>query len=424
MENDRPQAESAGKDGRLGIIVFILVVDIIARYCGTSLPVFADRLRSYFQLDYGGLGMLLSAGAVGGLVSVVLVGLLSQLWGVRRLLIVTLWGVGVSYLLLGLGRNLVWFSAGLVLLGLFLAPLAICVPAFLIKTYPALKRRMLTVSLISSAVPGALFPLFAQYLLRTAGADGSNASFAKLFHIPLLVCCIGVLLSPLLLTTLASKPGGNGANEGATRRIRWRDLTRASTLGIFVLMGLHASADEGVAKWFPMLLESQQTHLPLSPGLVLSLYSVAYVVSRLALAALPEGYLQRLLLVLPGPVGGLLLILGVWSGNLVLMCIALPLGGLFWSLEYPVILTEVAHRAGDEFPSWYAAAMLVFQVMAVGCVNLVGQLGQATGDLRIGISVAAGGFILFGIASYFSRLGRGPAGGAAVEGTINEPVEN
>ncbi len=421
MENDRPQAEGDGKDGRLGLIIFILAVDIIARYCGTSLPVFADRVRSYFQLDYGGLGMLLSAGAVGGLVSLVLVGLMSQLWGVRRLLIATLWGVGVSYLLLGLGRNLPLFSAGLILLGLFMAPLAISVPAFLIKTYPALKRRMLTVSLISGSLPGALFPLFAQYLLGSVGADGSNRSFAKLLHIPLLICGTGVVLAASLLSALARNSRGNANNDQVTRRIRWRDLTRASTLGIFVLMGLHAAADGGVASWIPMLLESQQTHLPLAPGLVLSLYSVAYVISRLALAALPEGYLQRLLLVLPGPVGGILFIFGVWSGNLLFMCIALPLGGLFWSLEYPVILTEVAHRAGDEFPSWYAAAMLVFQVMSVGCVNLVGQLGQATGDLRIGISVAAAGFILFGIASYFSSLGRDADSRA--EERIEQPLE-
>ncbi len=424
MDNNGPEAAKVANDGRLGLIILILAAAILAAYCGTTLPVLADRLRSYFSLEYGGLGMLLSAGAVGGLVAVVLVGLIAQLWDVRQLLMGILSGIGLSYLLLGLGRNLAAFSTGLVLLGLFMAALSISVPAFLIKSYPALKRRMLTVSMISSAVPGALFPLLAQYLLGSVGADGTNASFARLLHIPLLICGIGVLVSPVVLAALGGNPTMNRQNERAARRIRWRDLTRVSTLGIFVLMGLHASADEGVAKWFPMLLESQGRALPLAPGLVLSLYSVAYFVSRLVLAALPEGYLQRLLLVLPGPVGGLLLILGVWSGNLLLMCLALPLGGLFWSLEYPVVLTEVAHRAGDEFPSWYAAAMLVFQAMGVVCVNLVGQLGQATGDLRIGISAAAAGFILFGIGSYFSSLGRDGPPLAPLEDKTSAPIRD
>jgi len=410
MQDNQAQAASAAKDARLGITISVLATTIIASYTAGAMPVFADGLQKHFGLDYGQLGMLLAVGTVGSLISLVLVGPLTQLWGLRRVLFVALWGSGIGYLLLGVSRSLFLFAPALLFLALFSASLGISVPAFLVRIYPALRRRMLTVSLLSSAIPGLLYPLLAQYLLGIVTSDGTGRSFAWVLHIPFLVVGCAVAIMPLwLLAMLRGTPEAADARE--TGRIHWHTLTRPSTLGIFVLMGFHASADGGLCTWYPKMMGTQIGRLPLAPGTVMSLMAAAYLLSRSTLALAPEGVLQRALLVLPGPIGTALLLTGLWSGHPLLLCICLPLGALFWSLEWPAMLSELASRAGEDFASWLAAALIVCGVMNAGVINMVGQLGQVTGDLRVGLTVASLGFVIFGAGSYFAGLGRHTAQG-------------
>lgn len=403
MENHEARAAADGRYGRTGITAILLAFTVIAAYGSGVIAVFLDNIQAHFGLDYAQLGLFLTLGTAGSLVSLSLIGPLSQTLGLRRLLLISFGGVGCAFLVLGLGRPFMFFCAGLLLLGVFRTSVGTCVPAYLVRIYPELKRRMLSVSLVSGSIPGIAYPLVAQYLLTTVAAGRHD--FAWVLHTPFLVCGVIVLLMPISLRGVLPKTPVPADGKG-TGRISWRAFTRPRALGLFLLMGIHAGADGSLCSWYPKLMHAQDMQLPLAPGTVLALMSVAYMVSRLGLALLPEKYLQRLLLVLPGPLGAALLLIGVWSGDPVLICVCYPVGAFFWSLEYPALLSEMADRAGDHFASWLAAGFLACALFNAGAVNLIGQIGQFTGDLRLGVSAAVLGFAFFGLGSYLSGLGR------------------
>ncbi len=403
MDNDEARAAADGRYGRSGITAILLAFAVIATYGTGVIAVFLDGIQAHFGLDYAQLGLFLTLGTAGSLASLTLIGPLSQTLGLRRLLLISFGGVALAFLVLGLGRSLMLFCAGLLLLGIFRTSMSTCVPAYLVRIYPELKRRMLSVSLVSGSIPGIAYPLLAQYLLTTVTADRHD--FAWVLHVPFLTCGVIVLLMPLSLRGVLPKTPVPADGKG-TGRISWRAFTRPRALGLFLLLAVHASADGSLCSWYPKFMHAQQLPLPLSPGVVLSLMSVAYMLSRLGLAFLPEKYLQRLLLVVPGPLGAGLVLIGIWSGDPLLICVCYPLGAFFWSLEYPPLLSEMADRAGDHFASWLAAGFLMCALFQAAAVNLIAQIGQTTGDLRLGVSAAVLGFALFGLGSYLSGLGK------------------
>ncbi|MFW5866780.1 MAG: MFS transporter, partial [Armatimonadota bacterium] len=286
----------------------------------------------------------------------------------------------------------------------FGAAKAVSLPTFLICLYPAFRRRMVTISLISLAVPGIVLPILAERLL--AMADAGTLAFPMALHLPFLIGG-ALLVAGQFLLSFAGVAGEEEPEAGADRpQFKLRSVLTAPALLIILMATLHAGADNAVYGWLPKFLRSEWDTLPIGTGVMLGLYSAAYAISRLGLAALPEGWGQRAFLVLPGPIGGILLIAAIWFGGPLMVALAYPLAALFISVEYPTLLAEIRESSPARFSAIYGASIWTTSLLTILNVNLIGQVGQRTGDLRLGLTIAALGFIAFGAIAYFTGLGR------------------
>jgi len=380
-----------------------LTLAAAATYAFVAFPVYAHDAQQYFDISEARLGFLLSSGAIGSLFSLLLVGPATERLGPRRMLQCCLAGTGIAFLVAGLGRSLLVFQLGLVLAGFFGAAQAVSLPTFLICLYPDVRRRMVTIGLISLAVPGIVLPILAERLL--AMVDANTLDFATALHGPFLIGGMVLVVGQFLLSFAGA--AGEEESEAAEDRpkFRLRSVLTASAMLIILMATLHAGADNAIYGWLPKFMESEWQTLPIGTGVMLGLYSAAYAISRLGLAALPEGWGQRLFLVLPGPIGGLLLIGAIWFGGPLMIAIAYPVAAFFISLEYPTLLAEIRESSPARFSAIYGASIWTTSLLTILNVNLIGQLGERTGDLRVGLSIAALGFIAFGVIAYFTGMG-------------------
>ncbi len=404
-EQTEPACEPVSPRLRLAMSIVALTLAMVAAWAFAAFPVYAHRVQQHFGISEARLGLLLSAGAIGSLFSLLLVGPAIDRLGVRRMLQVCLAGTGVAFLVCGLGRGLGIFQLGLMLSGFFGAAQAVSLPTFLICRYPRRQRRMVTIGLISLAVPGAAFPMLAQWLL--SATDAGALDFAAALHGPFLIAGAILVVGPLLLT-MGREDDGRADEERPTLSLR--GILTVPALLIILCATLHAGADNALYGWLPKFLESRYATLPIGTVVMLGLYSAAYAISRLVLAALPEGTGQRAFLVLPGPIGGALLIAVIWLGGPLEIAIVYPLVGLLIAVEYPTLLAEIRESSAARFSAIYGASIWVSSLVTIASLNLIGRLGERTGDLRIGLTIATLGFVGFGVVALVSGMGRRAAG--------------
>jgi MFS family permease len=403
-EVGQPDAPVTGKrDGRLALALIVIGLQMLGAYTFAVMPVFAQAVQTHFALTDGGLGFLLGCGTLGSLISLLLVGPATARFGARRLLQLCLVGVGLGMVCMGLGRELLVFEAGLIVAGFFGSAMGVTASVFLMALYPALRRRMLTISLMSISAPGIVFPILAQRMMSAARAG--LVDFATILHTPFLIA--GATLIALQFSlSLAAR---NGASSDTERREPFdaRVLLSGPALLVILLATLHAASDNALWQWMPKFMESSFDELAIGTGTMLALVSVVYVLSRMGLAALPEGYGQRTFLVLPGLLGGSILLAVIWVGGPLAIALGYPLAAFMFSVEYPTLLSEVRASSAARFSTIFAAAVWISNLVTVLEVNLIGQIGERTGDLRIGLSVAAAGFVAFGLIALATGMGRG-----------------
>lgn len=143
-------------------------------------PVFATRIRAYFSINAEQYGTLMGMASIGRIPALLLVGPLIAGVGVRRIAKIALAGIGVSFLIIGIGGKLNALYAGIVVMGLFMALGGVAIPALLIALFPDLKRRIFSIHLVAAAVPGILIPLLAHQMLVWS-ADKGDRAFAVIF---------------------------------------------------------------------------------------------------------------------------------------------------------------------------------------------------------------------------------------------------
>jgi len=311
--------------------------------------------------------------------------------------------MGAGFVLCSLSRRLVFFEASLVVSGAFGAALGIAVMSLLVGLYPAWKRRMLAIAGVSYHLSSIIFPLLAQYLLSVA-SEGQGTAFAVVLHLPFAI--IGVMLvgGGLLVGAVHCNDAPSQIGEHGPAQLH--NLLSRSTLLIVFLAGLHAGSDGALYGWMPKYMTASFEHLPLSPGVVLALCAIGYVIARSLLAALPEGAGQRAFLTLAGPLGGLLILGTIWRGNAIQVGLLYPLAGFMWCLEYPSLLSEIESRSEAHFSTVLIGASIVGSLLTFVQLNIVGWVADRTGSLRWAMTPAALGFVAFGLVAAISGLGK------------------
>ena len=140
-------------------------------------------------------------------------------------------------------------------------------------------------------------------------------------------------------------------------------------------------------------------------------HNVAYLITRSLLSLLPEGMGQRAILTLAGPIGGSLLLVMLWQGNALTVPLIYTLASLFYAAEFPVLLSEISSRSMAHFASVMSGGYLVSNAVSFLLMKGTGRLADTTGDFRVALSVAACGFILFGLVAAVAGLGKRPRAG-------------
>lgn len=382
----------------------ITCVAVLAGYKGV-LPVFRSHLKDYLDIGDAGFGLLFSVGYLPGLVSVLLGGQLIDYWGPRRVIRICLTGVGSAMLVVAVGGQRFWaFLLATAISGSFNGPLFIAISAYLGKLFPRNQRQVISLNLASTSVGGMMFPLVAEGLLALA-ASGDTVGFAHVLHLPFLL--VGALLlalsfvyrRPAVASGARAMPGENG------RRWSRRDLLlprRAFLLA--VLIALHGVSDTTLHAWMARFLESASFAAQLiKPGVVLSGFALSYLIARVCLALLPDRVARRALVVVPGLLGGGILIAGILSRSYLFTAGGYVLGALCWSCEYPAIVSTLMRHDRRRFGAALAmSGMMAALALFIG-MNAMGWMIERLGEARMwqAMLLPACGFPLVGIGGWF-----------------------
>jgi len=373
----------------------VIVLMALTNY-RSILPIFRDHLQHYLSINDQQFGLLFSLPQWPSLAPLLLVGWIIARWGARRLLVASLLitGTGMACLALcgaswtGLAWALIISTFGFVLLD-------VSGSTFLVSLYPEQRRRILSLGMAARSGTETLTPLLAEGLMRLV-KQSPAVTFGSVLHAP-----FGLLAAAFLAGSLAFRLRGTATAPCGEARWHWRDLlVSRRSVGLLLLIMLHGMTDATLFTWMSRFLGSAAfTERPFPPGFAISAFSIAYIVSRVLLARLPEGWGRRALLVLPGLLGGSVFILAILSHNYLLTACGYMVGGFLWSPEYPVMLSRLAEQEGERFG---AAMALIGVATAVGFATallLSGWFIQSVGEPRMWIPMAvfAGGFVLTGL---------------------------
>ena len=404
------------RSGRWPYVALLACIVLVCGYTGNALPVLAPRLPEYYGIAVDRLGLLFAVPLLASTISYAVVGPASERWGAKRMLLVASLGIAVAYGLCGVGTRAAVFGTGVLLTGLFGAAIAVCFPSYLARLHPHSNRRALSFSLTASAVPWVIFPPFVGRLMT-----GFPNQFARVVHVPFLFGAVLLVVGAMLFRHAPSDaPGSRAAPERRPSIKEGFALLRRPSVWLIVLLGvMHGSSDGVFGTWFPIYAARQFGGALRHPGDVIALCGLAYVVSRSALAAVPDGRAQRLLLIVPGLLGGLILLACIWLNNPRVMFWGYPLAAFAWSCEYPALLSEAWRRAPGHFATLLSVMIIAMQLVSAGLTALMGIVVGAMSaapptapwwqrDLRLAVTIFPLGLILFAVTAAVSGLGRRP----------------
>ncbi len=400
---------SARSRRHLGYAVLLGAVLVIGQY-PAILPLFRSRLMEYLGIGDVRFGLIFSVGYGAGIVGVLIAGAIDR-WGARRIIRLCLAGVAVSMLALGLGgKSLAMFISASCLFGVFGGPLMIASAVYLAKLFPGRQRGIMSLNLALGSVGGLFFPIIVEGLISVSGGN-SAISFGKILHIPFLVFGAALLLASFAYAGQGRRcdPAMNesciGIATGAAIPIL-RDLFVPWPMMFLVfLLALHGAVDTAFYIWISRFLESSSFNggkLPFAPGLVLSAFSVAYLVSRILLFSLPERFGRTAFLMLPGIMGGGVAAAGILSRDATLAACGYVLGAFCWSAECPSMSAALLRIDKGRFGSAMALSGLVSACLIFLVVNAMGLLASKLGEAQLWklMLIPACGFVMVGIGGF------------------------
>ena len=373
-------AKNKAASRRRNLALFVLGL-VTLPSCQAMLLVYGIRIREYFAINAEQFGTLFGSRGLGRIPALLTIGPLLARMGVRRVTELATVGIGIGFLILGVGGTLAAFRVSMPVMGFFLGLSGIAIPAFLISLFPDRKRRIFSVMLVASAAPSILTPLLANELLKWSNERGDAAFATVILQTPFVICGGALLLGGLLLSLAKLKE--SRAELERPHRIRIGQLLHLRSLAIVLMLSLHAAADTTLYTFLPMFMASQFKHLPLPPAAAVAGHGVAYVATRTLLSFWPEGKWHRGILCLAGPLGGTVIILTLWFGPAVSVPLLYTLASMMFAAEYPVLVSEVSSESMAEFGSIVAGGMLVSEFISFALLKGTGRLADLTGDFRL-----------------------------------------
>lgn len=374
--------------------VAISAVAVLAGYLNV-LSIFRGELQRYLGIDDPRFGLLFGLGPLVGVATVLAGGAWVNRLGAVRLIRLSLIGTAAGMALVAMaGARYGLVLAGCVVSSALAGPLNLATNVYLTKLFPRHRRRILAFTMAIVCGGGIVLPLAAEGLLGLP-RQFAGVSFQDVLRWPALAVAAVLLAASFAYRSKRPiKPPRAGAG------LSWRQfLLPLPVAWLVVLLAIHSAADTALYTWMSKFLAGASFNAhPVAPGIVLAGFSLAYLVSRSILASMPEARGHRVLMALPGLLGGSVLIAGILCRDFYLTAGGYVLGAFCWSAEFPTFMGMVA-RAGKQ---QFGAALAVFQVltgplmsaMLYGAGTAAGVLGEQ--NMWQVMAVMAGGFLVVG----------------------------
>jgi len=394
--------DELGRANRRGLCAGLTIALLALTGVTCILPVFRDALQSYLGISLTRYGLLLSVGMISGIVGALAGGRLVDRLGAGVMVRVSLVGAAAGMVAVSVARGWLFLLLALSVVGLFVAALRVGVGAYLVALFPGQRRRILSLNMVATSAVGVAFPLVAEGLLGLERTRPS-VTFADVLHAPFLVVAV-VLVGGVLLFGRAALPG---APTRADEPGGWSRGPHAALL--IGLMVTHGACDTALAAWMPRVLGGTSfARMTFAPGVVMAAFSLSYVVSRSLLAALPERWGARWMVIAPGLIGGAAFLTGLLGRTQAAAAIGYVVGGFCWSFEYPALLAMLAGRGGRRFGTAFGTLMVAGGLAAFGLTNLLGLIadGLPESSMWMILLLPAAGFPLVGVGgAVWIRLG-------------------
>lgn len=363
------------------ILVVILLAVALSGYPSYALAVFRQSLQAHFSLNLQELGLFYSIGYIPAAFAALLTGLTCDRKGVSySSLRLSILGVAFGFALISISEGVGLVYLALIWLSYWVAALGIQTQCYLVHRYPEARRRLLSLALLISSIAGVAYPLFAEYLLNLSNRPNAIITFEQVFKGPF--CVIAGLLSlSLILIPRDDKITSVVVEAQSINLLKLCKLLCSidkASLVLVLMLVLHSTADSISYLWMPRVLASSSfEYQRIAPGVVMSLYACAYVLTRTALSFLAENKFRQALIFIPGLFGGTAFLVGVLLRTDLSTAIGYLLGAFFWSLEYPVLLAMLAERQTRLFGSIQAVLGLIVGFSIFSFSNIMGLVGAS-----------------------------------------------
>ena len=334
------------------------------------------------------LGLIPSTILVGGTGSVLLVGWLADVMGVRRLLTVALLGTVVGVILFSQVQSLFQALLLATFIGVARSPLfPACTKAIMDWVTP--RTRGLAMGLSEASIPAA--GIMAALLV-------SVLSVAYSWRVAVIACGIIIAVSTIAFFVFYKDKAGDGGRErgGRTRGsmrlvVKNRDIWLASMAGAFL-----AASQVTFTSYLVLLLREDVGASALVAGSSLSVFLAGGAIGRLALPLVSDllmGGRRVRLLSTVGLASGMAIALISWlpSGTApaTVLAVVLVMGliTMSWSGLWTVLVAELAGPALTGTAIGFAS--MTNRLVAFGTAPLFGLLVDRTGSYDIGLWVIA-----------------------------------
>jgi MFS family permease len=363
------------------------------------LPIFRSDLQRYLGVGLETYGLLLSIPFLPASATAFVTGLAVDRYSPRL-------AMRVASLVLASGALLLvvpipsfpLFLAALILARCGMSGLNVALQSRLTRLYPHDRRRILSLQFAAVGLSWMTWPLLGEWLLSLQD-ESAAVSFGDVLHWPF--AALGAVFLLVGLRRPAPSRVAEEAPASTTASGRLKPLPSGVGLPLLLAMLiLHGSFDNTANIWLPRVLESASfDSMPIKPGTVASGFALVYVVSRLLITLLPERTGRRVMLMLPGLLGGGIFLAGVLSRSYLGTAAGYVCGAMCWSAEMPTALAEASRQSKERFGTVISIQLLGAGTGAFLVSSGIGLLGERLPDASLWqvLLLPAGGFVLVGL---------------------------
>jgi len=396
---------NAHERSRATLAASALGIVAVGAYSSVAIPVLIPPIQSHFGLGEGQVGALASLGMAGGVFGGLVGGLLADRFGRLRVLRAFVLLAAAGNALCGLGTDVWLLRVGLAAQGFGYGAVMVCCAGLLSSLFPNRRRGSFSALLVTHAAAGMILPFIVE-ALKSPYADG-RVSFFVMVPAPFL-CVAGLLVflvAPLFRVAEPAIAEGSDAEDEtcgqAAQPGDYRSHAVVAAIAVIVLLAaIHGMSDAVLFTWMTKYLREGFTTHPFPPGWVLSFYSAAYLAGRLGLALLPDRFGRRALIVLPGLIAGPLALMAVHASSFGLTAGLYVAATFLYGLEFPALMGLASQRFPARFATIFGLVSAGNLLCAVGIWG-AGEWTEAVGSMKPAMSLAASGFILFGVLAAF-----------------------